>query len=341
MNRKDDNAMAGSLSMNSWNRRTRILMMSVLGCTLLSGCNRLEKIERLTPEEAAALYHSSIPGHFIEVNGTKVFYLDSAPEGPASVSTPASSPEAKPPLLLIHGLASSTFSFRKNIPELSRHFRVLALDLKGFGLTKEYADPNLSLDAEAELVVGFMDALRIRRATLVGHSLGGSIAALVAARHPDRVNRLVLIDSATLYITRPFVTRLLHGRLLSGLAYQLGGPSRELVRKVLLKAYSDKSKVTAADVEGYYFPFTVKNSAEALRRFLTTDNPNENALFARIQAPTLILWGDDDTFFDPSVPKFLHRQIKNSKLVDIPRAGHASMEEEPEAVNRAILKFLP
>jgi pimeloyl-ACP methyl ester carboxylesterase len=281
----------------------------------------------------------SAPGQFISIEGAKIFYLDSQPQGDSSYIQRTPGYKASP-LILIHGLGASTFSFRRNIPELSRQARVVALDLKGFGFSKDFSSRDFSFEAEARIVVALMDALNIPKATLVGQSLGGSIAALVAALHPDRVDHLVLIDSATLYITRPFVTRLLHGRVLSEWAYQLGGPNRGRVRKLLLKAYADKSKVTDADVEGYYFPFTIKKSAEALRLFLTTRNPNDNALLAHIQAPTLILWGAQDTFLDPSVKEFLHQQIRNSKLLVIPNAGHAVMEEKPEAVNQAIADFI-
>lgn len=244
------------------------------------------------------------------------------------------------PIVLIHGLGASTFSFRRNIPALEKQARVVALDLKGFGLSKDFTDKNFSFMEEAAIVVALMDYLKISRATLIGQSLGGTIACLIAAEYPDRVDRLVLVDSATLYITRPWVTRFLHGGLFNSMAYQMGGPDRRRIRGLLEKAYFDKSKVSDADVEGYYFPFTIKNSAEAARLFLTTDNPNGNALLARIRAQTLILWGAKDTFIEPSVRDFLHHQIRNSKVEIIPNAGHAVMEERPEEVNQALLKFL-
>ncbi len=306
----------------------------------LIACDRPEKLETLTPEEAAQRQPFPVEGRFLLVGSTRVFYRDTSPaSGPLYDVTGTAAPSISP-IVLIHGLGASTFSFRRNIPELSRHARVVALDLKGFGFSKEYSDPDVSFQAQADVIVSFLDALRIPRANLVGHSLGGSIAALVAAQHPERVDRLVLIDSATLYITRPFVTRLLHGRFLSDMAYQLAGPDRKRVRKLLEKSYVDKSKVSEADVDGYCFPFTVKNSAESLRHFLTASNRNLNVLFSRIQAPTLILWGAGDTFLDPSVRDFLGRQIKNSSVRVIEGAGHAVMEEKPEEVNKAIMGFL-
>lgn len=315
-------------------------VLLLLVALLLSGCDSSRKIETLTPEQAAAQSTNPVPGCFLSIAGAKIFYRDSEPGGDAAHTSDSFAASEGSTVVLIHGLGASTFSFRRNFPGLARQARVLALDLKGFGFSKEFSDRDVSFEAQARLVVEFLDALKIRRATLIGHSLGGTIAALIAAQHPDRVDRLVLIDSATLYVTRPFVTRFLHGRLFNGLAYQWGGPNRRRVRKLLMKSYADRSKVTPADVEGYYFPFTVKNSAESLRLFLTTNNPNLNAWFARIQVPTLILWGKEDTFIEPSVRDFLHQQIKTSRVVTIAGAGHAVMEEQPDLVNREIIAFL-
>jgi len=311
-------------------------------CWMLMSCRSPEAVETLTAEQAAAQYQDPVPGHFVTVEGARIYYLDSGMPGsvaPESIAA-ASDTHANSPILLIHGLGASTFSFRRNTPELARGRRVVAVDLKGFGFSKEFSDMDFSFAGEARTVVALMDALKISRATLVGQSLGGTIAAMIAAQHPERVDRLILIDSATLYITRPFATRLLHGHMFNSMAYLVGGPHRGRVRRLLEKAYADPSKVTKDDVEGYYFPFTIKNSAKALQLFLTTNNPNGNALLARIQAPTLILWGAEDSFIDLSVRDFLHQQIRNSQVVVIEKAGHAVMEEKPEEVNRAIVRFL-
>lgn len=314
------------------------ILFCLSGTLLFISCTSPGNLEKLTPQAAAPLIWQS-NGHFITIGGARIFYLDSQ-DGRDEAHKVIQSGLKSSPFVLIHGLGASTFSFRRNMDELSNHARVIALDLKGFGLSKQYTNRDMSFRAEAALVIALMDALQIPRATLVGHSLGGSVAALVAAFYPNRVDRLVLIDSATLYITRPFVTRLLHGRLLNGFAYRMRGPTRGRVRQLLLKSYVDRSKVNESDVEGYYFPFTVKNTAESLRLFLTTTNPNNNALFSIIRAPTLILWGRQDKFLDPSVRDFLHRQIKNSQLVILEGAGHAVMEEKPEEVNREILSFI-
>lgn len=316
------------------------VLICVLNLLFSASCAAPGRVEQLSPEEAAAKLPAPIKGKFAEIQGAKIFYSYTQPRGDGAHNRAGLKADELPPIILIHGLGASAFSFRRNIPELARDTRVIAMDLKGFGLSKEYSNKDLSFHAEAELVVALMNSLQIPRAILVGHSLGGSIAALVAAQYPDRIDRLVLIDSATLYITRPWVTRLLHGRLLSHLAYQVGGPDRKRVRQLLLKSYADKSKVTETDVDSYVFPFHVKNSGESLRLFLTTTNPNKNALFAHIQSPTLILWGAEDTFIDPSVRDFLHQQIRNSKVVVIKGAGHAVQEEKPEEVNREIIDFI-
>ena len=101
-----------------------------------------------------------------------------------------------PPLILLHGLAGSARWWARNIPALSRSFRVIAIDLPGFGASPR--GHRLELDGVVDQLVGTMDALGIDRASVIGHSMGGLIAGGLAADRPERVERLVLVDAAFL-----------------------------------------------------------------------------------------------------------------------------------------------
>ena len=136
----------------------------------------VHRFESLEPDSAAA------PGGFQDVNGTRIYYVQAG---------------RGEPVVLIHGLNASTFSFRYIIPELAQHYRVVALDLQGFGYSARPAGADYSLTAQAELVRRAMERLGIERATVVGHSMGGAVAMRLAVRSPERVVRLVLVNSAT------------------------------------------------------------------------------------------------------------------------------------------------
>src|SRR4030042_265658 len=127
------------------------------------------------------------PGLIRRVDGVDLHYVD-AGNGP--------------PLLLLHGLGGSTFGFRRLIPILSPRFRLLALDLKGFGYSERPLDGDYSLTAQARLAKDFLDALNIERAAVLGHSLGGAIAMRLAVDFPERVERLILVSSASDHETR-------------------------------------------------------------------------------------------------------------------------------------------
>jgi pimeloyl-ACP methyl ester carboxylesterase len=117
----------------------------------------------------------------VEVDGVPIHYVE-AGQGKA--------------VLLIHGLGASTFSFRHTIPELAQRYRVIALDLKGFGYSAR-PQSDYSLTAQAALVRQVMDRLGVERAAVVGHSMGGAVAMRLALGYPERVSRLVLVASAT------------------------------------------------------------------------------------------------------------------------------------------------
>jgi len=114
-----------------------------------------------------------------------------------------------PPLVLLHGFASSIFTWRDTLPALARGHDVVALDLPGFGGSEQPV--GLTAERYPRVVIGLMDRLGIERFALMGNSLGGAVALLVAADHPARVERLVLVDAAGLSPAprdRPWVFRL-------------------------------------------------------------------------------------------------------------------------------------
>src|SRR5918994_6779745 len=115
------------------------------------------------------------------------------------------------PLLLIHGCPFSSYVWRKVIPGLSDRFRCLAPDLLGLGDTETPSDADWSLRAQSGMIIGFLDALGVERAHVVGHDHGGAVAQLLAAEHPDRIDRMVLsnveaYDNWPSADERPFIT---------------------------------------------------------------------------------------------------------------------------------------
>ena len=146
--------------MGQGHRRARLL---ALAGAAFAACSAYawyatRRFEQLEPHSAGA------PGSFLDIDSLRIHYVE-AGQGP--------------PVVLIHGWNASTFSFRYTIPELARHHRVVALDLKGYGYSGRPAKGDYSLTAQAELVRRLMDRLDIHRADVIGHSMGGAVAMLV------------------------------------------------------------------------------------------------------------------------------------------------------------------
>jgi pimeloyl-ACP methyl ester carboxylesterase len=135
------------------------------------------------PGSAAAAF-AGPDGRFIDVDGTSTYIITAGPaDGPAVV--------------LVHGFGGSTYSWRYTGAVLAAAgYRVVAMDLRGFGLTVKSWDGDYSHAAQARLVLGVMDAVGVESAVLVGHSMGGNVVATVAQIAPDRARALVLVDAA-------------------------------------------------------------------------------------------------------------------------------------------------
>jgi pimeloyl-ACP methyl ester carboxylesterase len=216
-----------------------------------------------------------------------------------------------PPLLLLHGLGGSARWWSRNMAELGTAHDVHALDLPAFGESHRHS--RFRLDRIPAQIVATMDRLGIERASLAGHSMGGLIAARMAADWPDRVERLVLVDAAFLSLDRGWWH---HGPLL------------------VLRATQPSLMRTLAQDIGRVGPIRL---TEATRQLLASDWAD---LLPRISAPTLVVWGELDSLCPPTVGRAIVERVAGARLVTIGRAGHNPMWEVPVAFNRVVLDFL-
>src|SRR5207302_1520480 len=170
------------------------------------------------------------------------------------------------PVIFIHGLGASMYAWRKNLaPVMAAGYRVVALDLLGFGSSDKPARGYTNA-AYAQLVVALMDSLHLPDAVLVGHSMGGEIAAEVAISFPTRVRGLVLIGAAGLGTREPLLFRVARWPVVGPLVLAFRG--RGLVGRLLRSTYADPRKVTEPDVDQYYAPVAEAAYGRALRGVL-------------------------------------------------------------------------
>jgi len=231
--------------------------------------------------------------------------------GPVSVAYQVAG--AGEPIVLIHGLSGSGRWWSRNIPALAARFQVHVLDLIGFGGSR--GRQAFVLAEAAAYVLAWMDHLELHRASLVGHSMGGFIAADLAAGFPERVCRLVLVDAAAL----PFDSS--HLRRPRGLVQAMRG----------LPLTFWPVLATDALRAG---PITI---ARAARELLRTDLTSR---LTHITTPTLIVWGRHDTIVPPTVGEQLSRSLPDARLALIDNAGHNPMWDQPDVFNHVVTDFL-
>jgi pimeloyl-ACP methyl ester carboxylesterase len=252
-----------------------------------------------------------------------------------------------PPVILIHGFGGSMWQWEYQQHPLSQHFRVLTLDLPGSGLSDK---PEIGYrpDQMLEYFVGFMDAVKIPHATLVGNSMGAGLAIGMALAHPTRVDKLVLIDGLPQQVmkklTSPSVRRALETSAPSWLVsfgnMLFGGLMTESVLKEIVH---DPALLTPAVIErsnrNRQRPGLIKPILSARENL-----PVWESGFARrieeIFHPTLVIWGEEDRVFPIAVGEELHQTIKGSRFVRISGAGHIPQWERPDVVNQKLIAFI-
>jgi triacylglycerol lipase len=236
---------------------------------------------------------------------------------------------AGPVVVLIHGLADDATVWRASVGPLARNHRVIAVDLIGHGHS---AKPLLNYRPATftDFFVGFLDALRVERATLVGNSLGGWVGLLVALRQPRRVERLVLVDSAG-YADQE-VPSVLNPSSLE--------ECRELLHYVLASPRLADDPALAAEV----LKKRVENGdGYTIATFLASAARNKDTVdgqLGKLALPALIVWGEQDRLIPLPLGRRFAREIRGSGLTVIPRCGHVPPFECPDAFNDALLKFL-
>jgi pimeloyl-ACP methyl ester carboxylesterase len=275
-----------------------------------------------------AFHQGAMPGEprgarFAEVSGARVRYTDVG-EGPAVV--------------LLHGFASSLETWDLLVPVLKGRYRVVAVDLKGFGWTDRPAG-DYSPQAQADMVLRLLDRRGVREFAVVAHSYGASVALALALAAPERVRRLALYDAWVYEEQLPsfFLWSRARGlgELLFGLFYE------ERAEDKLALAFYDPSRVPERLIEDVERAFARPGTrAAALAAVRGMRYAAVQDRYRTIDQPVLLLWGREDVVTPVAVGERLARDLPRSRLVVYPRCGHLAMLEAAAATNAAVAQFL-
>jgi pimeloyl-ACP methyl ester carboxylesterase len=238
-----------------------------------------------------------------------------------------------PTVILLHGLGGSTQAWQFNIGALAEKYHVVAPDQIGFGKSDKPL-VNYRIRTYVDFLDQFCKQLKIDRATLVGNSMGGWIAAMFAASFPERVDKLVLVDAAGSAPPKDLDTRIFFG---------LNPTTREGMKVLVAKVFYNKAFQTDAAIDmaiaarlaagdGY----TINSITESIIR---GEDFLDDAV-KTIKRPTLLIWGRQDGLVPLTDGERLHKDIAGSKIVVFDQCGHVPNLEKPGEFNAAVLKFL-
>jgi pimeloyl-ACP methyl ester carboxylesterase len=252
-------------------------------------------------------------------------------------------PGAGPDVFLLHGFASSTYTWEKVIPYLTgRGYHVWALDMKGSGWSDKPEDTKYDTVTLMEEVNRWMDVMGLKNVVFAGNSLGGAVALLMALEHPDKTDRLILIDSAGYPIRKPFVIRLAKMPFAAEIVRLFFG--RWVVKRTLKEVFYNDEMITEEQIDAYFLRLSTENSLyakTALARSLDFDALSSyTKRIPGIKNRTLILWGKDDAWIPLESGYRFSRDLANSKLVILPECGHIPQEEKPERTAEFMIDFI-
>ena len=269
---------------------------------------------------------------YIKVKGVKTRYWTAGDKGPV--------------ILLIHGFGASVEIWQHNIESLAKLYRVYAIDLVGFGRSDKPEGP-YTISMMTEFVDAFMKATGIDKASFVGLSLGGGISLQYALQYPQRVEKLVLVDSAGLGRELIFSMRLMSLPIIGELMTK---PSRKMAYLFFKPAVLNSKILKGEFTETYYRLFSLPGAQQAmlkvLRSLCTIFGPRQDALhntmsnLHKITASTLIVWGKQDAVLPLEQAYFAKERIPNSQLYVFDQCGHMPNFEKPEEFNSVVLAFL-
>lgn len=269
--------------------------------------------------------------HFVNIEGARIHFQEF---GDAT----------KPTIILIHGYTASLYVWKTVAPVLADSgFHVIAIDMLGFGYSDKPSWFDYAITSQARFIARFMNRLGIGRATMVGSSYGGAVAATLALDYPERVEKLVLVDTVCndnlkkhpilKLAAIPGIGEAITPFLVDSRAFQ-----RYRMRGTLARA--NHQLITSERVESILRPLT---AADAHRSLLATSRAWSACRIEQdaylINQPTLIIWGEDDKVIPLDDGRMLHDSILNSRLIILRDCGHVPQEEQSDLFAQLVVEF--
>jgi pimeloyl-ACP methyl ester carboxylesterase len=320
---------------NTMRRTHRVLQLILCVCAVmtLSAC-----VKRLDPR---VVLQPTVHDKFIKIDSgaqdVYLHYLDYPGDGRKVV--------------LIHGFGSSTFTWEDMVPKLQKKFRdenkpvphVWAVDIKGNGWSDKPLHAKYDPFTLTDEVSAWMEKVGVDNATVVGNSLGGGIALIMALDHPEKVGRLVLVDAGGYPPDKKDFMSVFAYVPFTNFWVNLGF-NRWTAKWGLRKAFYDSKKITDARIDAYFDRLRTRGGIEALVSQAESVGSDLSIIYAGrirdIKQETIIIWGRNDVWIPLQYGCRFNQDIKRSSLFVIPQCGHVPQEEKPDEFAQILYNFL-
>ena len=276
--------------------------------------------------------YTNASSHFVDLPGG--FHVHYQEDGDPKAQT----------LVLLHGFGDSYTSWESWVRDLKGRFHVITLDFPGHGLTRAPAGYQLSGAGLADFVAAFASKLALPKFAVAGNSLGGGAAWQLAARHPDLIDSLILVDAAGFPPSKPPSSIPLAFRLLQypiGRALLRNIDNRPLIEAGLKTDVYDKALITPAFVDRWAeFQRAPGHRAILMDIDFGGLGQASSEILSAIKVPTLILHGEDDLIIEPDSARKFAAAIPGAKLIFYPQVGHLPQIELPQRSAADVAAFL-
>lgn len=274
---------------------------------------------------------------YITTNGVKLHYVTQG---------------AGPLMLMLHGFPEFWYSWRHQIPEFAKYFRVVALDLRGYNDSdKPKQQSAYSMDEFVKDIEGVITGLGYDKCILVGHDWGGAIAWFFAYAHPEMVERLIILNlphpakfAQGLYtpqqLLRSWYIFFFQLPLLPELLLQFS--DFQVIERTIQGTAFNKSAFTPADLNAYKDAAAKSGAIAAMLNYYRNNFQKFifNQKWGILDVPTLMIWGENDTALGKELTYDTTNYVNNLKIRYIQRCGHWVQQEQPEIVNQYIKEYL-
>ena len=306
------------------NKRIIAVMLLIICVPLLLSINLDKPVKTLMPT------YTNQASQFIDIDGMSVHYRI---EGLQDATAPT--------LLLLHGSNASLHTWEGWVAELGDQYRLVSIDLPGHGLTGPHPKKLYSWKDTAVFLKKFVTKLELNAFVLAGNSRGGAISWNYTILYPNDVSHLILIDSAGIPSDEemPFMLKLQTLPVISTLSNYV--TPLWVVAGTVDQVYGDQNRVTEEKVQ-LYIDMTLREGNRAANSYRLSQPWDLSLLpkLSEITAPTLILWGEKDTWILPKFASIFKEKIPHASLIMYPDLGHVPMEEAPKRTADDVLAFI-